>query len=78
MDYDKDKVDEMTLALMFLVMSRVGEGGRAWKSFDAQTIERLHVKGWVANPNVKGATLDLTPEGLKKAEELFRNTFQGA
>ena len=34
MEYDKDKVDEMTLALLFLVIhGREGEE-RAWKGFD--------------------------------------------
>jgi hypothetical protein len=46
MEYDKDKVDEMTLALMYLVMSREREGGRAWKGIDWQTMDRLRQKGW--------------------------------
>ena len=35
MEYDQDKVDEMTLALLWLVMHerRKGNGVRAWKSF---------------------------------------------
>jgi hypothetical protein len=59
-------------------MSPVQGGGRAWKSFDAQTMDRLQKKGWIANPNVKGATVDVTPEGLKRAEEFFRRYCQGA
>jgi hypothetical protein len=34
MDYDKEKVDEMTLALLFLVMHRDQDAHRAWKGFD--------------------------------------------
>lgn len=36
MDYNKDKVDELTLALLFLVAydRQEGVGARAWKGFD--------------------------------------------
>jgi hypothetical protein len=38
MDYDKDKVDEITLALLYLVTweRQEGLGSRAWKGFDFQ------------------------------------------
>lgn len=77
MDYDKDKIDEATLALLYLGMSRTPEGGRAWKGFDLQTLTRLHQKGWIAEPKIKDITVCVTPEGVKKAEELFRRFFQG-
>jgi hypothetical protein len=33
--YDKDKVDEFTLALLYLVMHNIDEyGARAWKGSD--------------------------------------------
>ena len=36
MDYDKDKIDEITLALLYLVAweRQEGSGSRAWKGFD--------------------------------------------
>jgi hypothetical protein len=36
MDYDKDKIDEYTLALLYLVTHERRErlGTRAWKGFD--------------------------------------------
>lgn len=77
MEYDKDKVDEMTLALLYLVMSREHEGGRAWKGIDWQTMDRLHQKGWISDPKGKAPTVGVTAEGMKKAEELFRKYFQG-
>ncbi len=76
MDYDKDKVDEMTLALMYLVMSRTPAGARAWKTFDVPTLDRLREKGWIANWDSRSATVDVTEVGTKKAEELFRQFFQ--
>ena len=77
MEYDKDKVDEMTLALLFLVMSREHEGGRAWKGFHWDTMHRLHQKGWISDPTGKSPSVGVTAEGMKKAEELFRKYFQG-
>ena len=41
MDYDKDKVDEMVLALLFLPLH---DGGRAWKGHDWDALGRLHEK----------------------------------
>ena len=51
MDYDPDKVDETTLSLLFLGLTRTPTGGRAWKAFDLKTLERLHRKGWIAAPS---------------------------
>lgn len=52
MDYGKDKVDEFTLALLYLVThGRKKEfGARAWKGFDWETMNRLHEMGLITNP----------------------------
>lgn len=76
MEYDKDKVDEMTLALLYLVMSKDRDGGRAWKGFELQTLTRLHRKGWIAEPKIKDPSLAVTAAGVKKAETLFKKHFQ--
>ena len=76
MDYDPDKVDETTLALLFLGLTRTPTGGRAWKAFDLKTLERLHRTGWIAAPKLREATLEFTPAGAVQAEELFRKFFQ--
>ena len=34
MEYDKDKIDEMTMALLYLVMWQDGGYDRAWKGFN--------------------------------------------
>jgi hypothetical protein len=74
MDYDQDKVDEMTLALLYLVIWR-DDGVRAWKGFDWDTMDRLHEKGFLDDPKSKAKSVLLTPEGAAKAEELFRKYF---
>lgn len=76
MDYDKDKVDDATLALLHLGLTRTPTGGRAWKAFDLQTLARLHQKGWIAEPRIKDITIEMTPAGARRAEELFRKYFQ--
>jgi hypothetical protein len=77
MEYNKDRVDECTLALMLLVShDRVqGYGARAWKGFDWVTMNRLHEKGYIANPVGKTKSVRMTEEGYKKAEELFEKLF---
>ena len=72
MDYDKDKVDEVVLALLFLTLH---DGGRAWKGHDWDALERLHAKGMIENPVGKAKSLTLTEQGEKRCEELFRRHF---
>ena len=77
MDYDSDKVDEYTLALLYLVIHdrREGDGARAWKGFDWETMNRLHEKGYLSNPVGKAKSVVMDEEGYKKAEELFKKFF---
>ena len=53
MKYDKEKVDQATLALMWLVMESDKYGSRAWKGFDWDTLDRLHEKGYISDPKRK-------------------------
>jgi len=77
MKYDQDKVDEMTLALLYLVTTerQEGLGARAWKGFDGETMSRLHGKGWIEEPKSKEITLHVTEDGFKKSEQLFLKHF---
>ena len=77
MEYDKDKVDEYTLALLYLVTheAREGLGARAWKGFDWDTMNRLHEKGYISNPIGKIKSVVMDENGYKKAEELFKKYF---
>jgi hypothetical protein len=77
MDYDKDKVDEMTLALLYLVTTADKIGARAWKGFEWATMDRLHEKGFISDPKSKSKSVVLTPEGVRRSEELFREHFTG-
>lgn len=77
MNFDEDKVDEFTLALLYLVTHErhEGLGARAWKGFDWDTLNRLHEKGYISNPVGKAKSVGMTEEGFLKAKELFEQHF---
>jgi hypothetical protein len=75
MEYDKDKVDELTLALLYLVMHGKEGDERAWKGFDWETMNRLHEKGYISEPRSKAKSVMMTTEGAKQAVELFSKHF---
>jgi hypothetical protein len=75
MDYNKDKVDDMMLALLFLTTFEDGTVLRAWKGMDWDVSDRLHEKGYIANPRGKTKSVILTEEGAKRSRELFETHF---
>lgn len=72
MNYDKDKVDEVVLALMYLGLH---DSDRVWKSFDWDSLDRLHERNLISNPVSKAKSVVLTEEGEKLAEQLFKKYF---
>jgi hypothetical protein len=76
MNYNKEKVDEMTLALLYLVMWKEKPfGARAWKGFDWDTLDRLYEKGYIGNPKGKAKSVVITEEGQERAKQLFTAYF---
>lgn len=77
MTYDEDKIDELTLALLYLGAHErhKGLGARAWKGFDWDTLNRLHEKGYISNPAGKAKSVGMTEDGFLKAKELFERHF---
>lgn len=75
MEYDQDKVDEMTLALLYLTSSRDRYGTRAWKGLDVNVLDRLQAKGYIVDARGKTPSLTLTETGAKLSEELFFQYF---
>ncbi len=71
-DYDRGKVDEIVLALMYLTLH---DSFRAWKGFDWETLDRLYEKGWIDNPRSKAKSVVLTEEGLEESARLFQRYF---
>ena len=76
MEYDKDKVDEMVLALLNLTSFDDGPVTRAWKGYDWDVMDRLHEKGYISDPKSKARSVILSAEGKSQSEELFRRLFQ--
>jgi hypothetical protein len=72
MDYDRSKVDEMVLALLWL--TNTGDG-RAWKGHDWDAMDRLHTKGYIHDPKSKAKSVTLTEEGERLSRELFERYF---
>lgn len=72
MEIDENKIDETILALLYLTLH---DGARAWKSFDWESMNRLHEKGFITDPVNKAKSVVLTEEGLLESERLFKQLF---
>ena len=75
MEYDKEKVDEVVLALMSLVLHGDSAEVRAWKGFDWDTLDRLHAKGLISDPRSKAKSVALSDKAVELAEKLFEKHF---
>ncbi|MBK5275188.1 MAG: hypothetical protein JJE30_09080 [Desulfuromonadales bacterium] len=77
MDFDEDKIDDYTLALLYLVTHdrHEGFGARAWKGFDWDTMNRLHEKGYLLNPVGTAKSVGMSEEGFLRDRELFERYF---
>jgi hypothetical protein len=71
-DYDRDKVDEVVLALLHLTQC---EPYRAWKEFPWSALDHLYEKGWIADPKNKAKSVVFTEEGLALSAALFHKHF---
>ena len=69
---DEQKIDEVVLALLYLTLH---DERRAWKSFDWNSLNRLHEKGFIGDPIGKTKSVVLTERGLAEAERLFKVLF---
>jgi hypothetical protein len=72
MTLDTDRIDDAILALLLLGRH---DGYRAWKGFDWGAMNRLHEKGFIADPVNKSKSVVFTEEGLLRSEKLFAAMF---
>ena len=72
MGIDTDRIDEATLALLYLGLH---DRWRAWKGFDWDAMDRLHTKGLIHDPVGKAKSVVFTPDGLARSEQLFQELF---
>lgn len=75
MEYNKDKVDEMVLALLYLNIFQDRNASRVWKGFDWAAMDRLYEKGFISNPKGKAKSVILHKEGIERSKELFIKHF---
>ena len=75
MEYNKDKVDEMVLALMYLTTFKDENGMRVWKGLDWDVLDRLHEKGYISNPKSKAKSVGISEEAANRSEDLFKKHF---
>ena len=76
MEIDNEKVDEFTLALLYLTTFKDKHGPlRAWKSHDWDVLNRLHENGYIDDPVSKAKSVRLTEEGAERSKHLFEKHF---
>jgi hypothetical protein len=73
--YDKNRVDELVLALLHLTSFKSAGVVRAWKSHDWDSLDRLADKGFISDPKSKSKSVVLSEDGARRAEELFTKFF---
>ena len=78
MNYDQTRIEDTVLALLAAFSF---DGGRAWKGFDFDVMDRLHAQGLIDDPKSKSKSVWLSPEGLergrKNAERLLGDSSAG-
>jgi hypothetical protein len=72
MKLDSDKIDKAVLVLLALGRH---DGHRAWKSFDWESMGRLHAKGYITDPVGKAKSVLLTEDGARESERLLQTLF---
>jgi hypothetical protein len=75
MGYDKERVDEAILALLWLTTFQDHDSTRAWKGQDWEAMERLHARGYISDPKSNAKSVVVTEEGVKRSRELFEKYF---
>ena len=75
MDYDREKVEEVVMALLSLTMFSDQGGTRAWKGHDWSVMDALHEKGWIGDPKSAAKSVLVTDRGIDEARKLFEKHF---
>jgi hypothetical protein len=72
MEINTDRIDRVVLDLLYLGLH---EESRTWKSFDWESMNRLHEKGYLSNPVRKAKSVIFTKEGLCESKRLLEELF---
>ena len=71
MEYDKGKVDEVVLALLYLTMFKDGPGWRAWKGQELGRDGSVVCDGVHFRPEGRAKSVVLTEKGAKLARRVI-------
>jgi uncharacterized protein DUF6429 len=75
MPYDKAKIDEAVLAVLYLTACEEHGLTRAWKGIDWGASNRLHERGLIDDPRNKNKSVIFTEEGLALARASVERLF---
>ena len=75
MNINKERIDDMVLALLYLTTFNDKPGLRAWKGHDWDALNRLHQKGYISDPATKAKSVLLSEAGAKRSQDLFEKYF---
>lgn len=75
MDFDRDKAEEVVMALLALTTLEDHGVPRAWKGHDWDLLDGLFRRGWIEDPKGKAKSVVLTEQGRARSQELFRKYF---
>jgi Domain of unknown function (DUF6429) len=71
-ELDTEKIDQAVLALLALGRH---DGYRTWKSFDWESMARLHEKGYITDPVGKAKSVIFTEDGARESQRLLHVLF---
>jgi hypothetical protein len=71
MTYDKDRVDDLVLALLHLNSFTDHGTTRAWKSHDWDASIASAKKGLISDPKSKSKSVVLSDDAVRRSKELF-------
>lgn len=72
MDYDQSQIEGAVLALLAAFSF---DGGRVWKGFDFDVMDRLHAQGFISEPKGKAKSVWLIPEGIERGRSIAERLF---
>ena len=73
MEYNKEKIQEAVLALLYLNFTP--DTHCSWKSLHWDAMDALHEKGFISDPKNKNKSVALSEEGLEKAKQACKQLF---
>jgi len=75
MTYDESKIEDAVLALLAAFSF---DGGRAWKGFDFDVMDRLYGQDFIENPASKNKSVWITPQGLERGRTIAERLFSSS